>query len=144
MSLYSSVSFGAQALPAAGLAAVTNSQMSVRVEEDQMLLVLNFQGNILGGGAGALTMGFLVDGVAATTLPLMGFTFIGATQLPVNFSLPVALSKGEHKIALTANDVGTAGHTINGAAFDSRFSATRLTNDATLGHGVGSKVQLQQ
>lgn len=144
MSLYSFVTFGAAApIPAAGLDVVAGSQMSVRVEEDEMLLVLNFQGNLLGVTAAAVTLGFEVDGAAATALPLLAHTFLtGQLQLPVNISLPVTLTKGEHVIALTADDPGTAGITIDGGVADCRFSATRVSNAATLGQGVNSKVQL--
>jgi hypothetical protein len=141
MSLYSQLPLGNVTLPSGGTAVVTGAQMSVRVEEDEMLLHLNFQGNILGVTAAVLTMGFEVDGVAATALPLLGHTFLtGQLQLPVNFTLPVTLTKGEHVVALTANTT-TAAAATDGTAFDCRFSATRVSNAAALAHGVDSKVQ---
>jgi len=147
MSLYSDIQFGAAApLPAAGLANVVGSPMSVRVEEDEMLLELKFQGSVLGINAAALTMGFAYNSGAgwlpATTLPQLSHLFLtGQLELDAHFSFVLSLPKGEHKVALTANDVGTAGITIDGGVVDSRFSATRISNAATLAHGVDSKVQ---
>ena len=142
MSLYSQLPLGSVVVTAGALSVVPGAQMIVRVEEDEMLLHLNFQGNILGVATAVLLMGFSVDGAAATALPLLGHTFLaGALQLPVNFTLPLALTKGEHTIALTGG-TATAAASVDGAAFDCRFSATRVSNDATLGQGVNSKVQL--
>ena len=138
----SEITFGAAApLPAAGSALVAGSQMSVRVEEEEMYLKLTFQGSVLGGGPGIQTLGFLVDSVAAPTLPLLSFTFLATEAIPVNISHVVKLTKGEHKVGLLGNDPTSAGHTIDGAVVQSVFSATRYTDDATLAHGVDSKVQ---
>jgi len=142
MSLYSELPLGSIVLPAGGTATVTGAQMIIRVEEEEMLLDLNFQGNILGVATAVLTMGFLVDTVATPALPVLGHTFVaGALQLPVNFSHRLTLTKGEHTVALTA-DTTVAAASIDGAAFDCRFTATRDSNSATLGQGVNSKVQL--
>jgi hypothetical protein len=146
MSLYSEIQFGAAAaLPAGGTANVVGGVMSVRVEEDEMDLVLKFQGSVLGGAAGALTMGFAVDsgaGFAANpTLPLFSFTFLATEVYNAEFEVRLSLAKGEHKVALTANDAGSVGHTIDGAVVHSTFSATRVSSAATLAHGVDSKVQ---
>ena len=142
MSLFSAVRIPTLlTLPAGGTAVVTGAQMIVRVEEEEMLLTLNFQGNILGVTAAVLTMGFEIDGVAAPALPLLGHTFLtGQLQLPVNLSWQATLTKGEHTVALTANTT-TAAASVDGAAFMSRFSALRDSNSATLAHGVDSKVQ---
>jgi len=130
------------ALNAGALGIVAGSLMSIRVEEDQMDLVLNFQGNLLGANADSATMAFQVNGVTQPTLPLYGTTFLtGTLQKPANFSLHVTLAKGDHKVALLGNDVGSGSVTIDGAAFDCRFSATRVSNAAVLAHGVDSKVQ---
>lgn len=144
MSLVSFVDFGAaQAIPAAGLATVTNSPLSVRVEEEQMLVVLRFAGSIQSAGAGLLTVGFLVDSVVTPTLPAAGVTLGAATAMTyLNVELPVVLSKGDHKIALQMNDAGSVGHTIDGGDFLCRFSVERRSNDVLLGQGVNSKVQL--
>jgi len=140
MSLYSQLSLGSVVVTAGALSVVPGAQMIVRVEEDEMLLQLNFQGNILGVATAVLLMGFSVDGAAATPLPLLGHTFDGALQLAVNFTLPLALTKGEHTIALTGG-TSVAAASVDGAAFDCRFSATRVSNAAALAHGVDSKVQ---
>jgi hypothetical protein len=115
--------------------------MSVRVEEEEMYLTLRFQGAILGGGAGGFTMGFSVDGAASPTLQVASHLFVGTERLNLNVMHTIKLSKGEHVVALTANDVATAGHTIDGAVVHSVFSATRSSDDAVLAHGVDSKVQ---
>jgi hypothetical protein len=147
MSLYSEIKFGAAAaLPVgAALLNVVDGVMSVRVEEEEMLLTLEFQGSILGAGVTVLNMGFAVDsgtGFAATsTLPLWGAT-LAAAETPVRFTQRLTLAKGEHKIALQAADVSSTGHTISGGVVDSRFAACRDSNSATLGQGVNSKVQL--
>jgi hypothetical protein len=144
MSLISYVDFGAaQAIPAAGLATVTNSLLSVRVEEEQMLVVLRFSGSIQSAAAGILSVGFLVDSVAVPTLPAAAHS-LGAinTMSYLNVEHAVVLSKGDHKIALQMNDVGTTGATIDGGDFLARFSVERRSNAVTMGQGVNSKVQL--
>lgn len=145
MSLYSFVQLPATTLPTGGIALVPGAQMSVRVEEEQMLLVLNFQGQISGVTAETATLAFYVDSGAgwapATTLPQAAHTFLtGQLTDEVNVSLPLALAKGEHKVALWAN-ADSGGHAIDGGIVDCRFSATRVSNAAALAHGVDSKVQ---
>ncbi|MGE3483154.1 MAG: hypothetical protein AB7L09_00095 [Nitrospira sp.] len=142
MSLYSFVSLGNVTLPTGGIALVPGAQMIVRVEEEQMLLVLNFQGQVSGVTAEAATLHFYVDGAAATVLPQVVHTFLtGQLTTEVNMSLPLSLSKGEHTVSLWAN-ADSGGHAIEGTVTDCRFSATRASNAATLGQGVNSKVQL--
>lgn len=142
MSLYSAIQFGAAvAIPAAGLADVTGASINVRVEEEQMLLRVAFKGTVLAIAPGALTVGFSSDTVA---LPLLSggqqLTAAGPWHLCVEETL--LLSKGQHVIRLRMNDVATAGHTIDGGVYKCLFTAERMTNDATLGQGVNSKVQL--
>jgi len=140
MSLYSFVEFGAAAaIPAAGLADVVGGSMVVRVEEDQMDLVLRFRGTILGGGAGDLVVGFTVDGVALAKLA--GRQLLAAGEHALDVSQRVSLSKGQHLVRLQMDDVASAGHTIDGGPHECRFEAERLSSAATLAHGVDSKVQ---
>jgi len=143
MSLYSEIVIEtALALPTGGVAVVTGTQMSVRVEEDEMLLILDFQGQVSGVTAELLVMNFEVDGAAASVLPLLSHTFLtGQLADEAKFSLCVKLTKGEHKVALTAN-AASGGHAIEGTTVRCAFSATRVSSDATLGQGVNSKVQL--
>lgn len=142
MSLYSTLPLGNITLPTGGIALVPGAQMIVRVEEEQMLLTLNFQGQISGVTAEAATLAFYVDGAPATTLPQVVHTFLtGQLTAEVNTSLSVMLSKGEHTVALWAN-ADSGGHAIEGTVVDCRFTATRDSSDATLGQGVNSKVQL--
>jgi len=142
MSLYSEIVLGAVTLPTGGVAVVTGAQMNVRVEEEEMLLILDFQGQVTGVTAELLVMNFEVDGVAASALPLLSHTFLtGQLADEAKFSLCVKLTKGHHVVALTAN-AASGGHTIAGAVVRSAFSATRVSNAATLGQGVNSKVQL--
>lgn len=145
MSLYSFIQFGDVALPTGGAANVAGSQMSVRVEEEEMLLLLRFQGRITGVTAEEATLNFAVDSgagfAAASVLPLAAHTFLtGRLDQQFHVELCVKLAKGEHKVALLAN-ADSGGHQIDGATVNCRFSATRVSNDATLAHGVGSKVQ---
>jgi len=145
MSLYSSISFG-NVTPIGGAGAgetlVPGSLMSVRVEEDEMDLVLNFQGNFLGADADILSCRFQVNGAGAPALPLYGTTFLLADlQRAANFSLHVTLPKGEHKVGLLATTAAGDVVAVDGAAFACTFSATRVSSAATLAHGVGSKVQ---
>jgi hypothetical protein len=140
MSLYSSVSFVNIPLPN-GTNRVNFSQFIVRVEEDQMDLVLNFQGNLVGATTDTAALRFFVNGVAQPALNLWATTFLANDlQRHANFSHHVSLPKGEHTVAMEATVTG-AGVAIDGANFDCRFSATRVSSDATLAHGVGSKVQ---
>jgi len=143
MSLFNSVSFASLALPAGAAAVVTGSLMSVRLEEDEMDLVLKFQGNLLGATTDVATLAFQVDGVAATALPSWGTTFLLADlQRAASIELRVTgLAKGEHKVALLGADVNSGSVTIDGAAFVCTFSAERVSSAATLAHGVDSKVQ---
>jgi len=146
MSLYSFVQFGDVTLPTGGAANVTGSQMSVRVEEEQMLLLLRFQGRLTGVTAELVTLNFAVDSgagfVAASVLPLASHTYLtGQLAHEFHVELPVVLTKGEHKVALLAN-AASGNHQIDGLTVNSRFSATRVSSDATLGQGVNSKVQL--
>lgn len=141
MSLYSAFQFGAaHAIPDAGLADVTDASLNVRVEEEQMLVRVAFKGTILGGGAGDLTVGFTVDGVALPLLSAGQLLAAGEHHLHVEETL--ALTKGQHVIRLQMNDVATAGHTIDGGVYKCVFSVERVSNDALLGQGVNSKVQL--
>ena len=141
MSLYSFLQLGNITLPTGGIALVPGAQMSVRVEEEQMLCTLNFQGQLSGVTAEAATLAFYVDGAASTTLPQLVHTFLtGQLTTDVSISLPVMLTKGEHKVALWAN-AASGGHAIEGTVVDCRLSATRASNAAALAHGVDSKVQ---
>lgn len=144
MSLYSEYVFptgAAVALPTAGLADVTDASLSVRVEEEEMDLLLCFSGTILQGGAGLLDLQFTVDGTAVTALPVAGHTLLAAGQLALTACFRVSgLSKGEHVVRLQANDAGGAS-VISSDTHHCVFSAERLSSAATLAHGVGSKVQ---
>lgn len=143
MSLYSSVSFASLALPGGGAAVVTGSTMSIRIEEEEMDLILRFQGNLLGANGDVATLAFEVNGVAATALPSWGTTFLTADlQAHANIELRVTgLAQGEHKVALLGNDVGSGTVTLDGANFVCTFSAERVSSAASLAHGVDSKVQ---
>jgi hypothetical protein len=141
MSLYSSITFPATPLGIAAATLVPGSQFIVRVEEDQMDLVLNFQGVFTGATGCTLNARFLVDTVATPALPVYSTTFLtGNTTQSANFSLHVSLAKGEHTVAMEYT-AAVAAAAIDGAASDCRFSATRVSSAATLAHGVDSKVQ---
>jgi hypothetical protein len=141
MSLYSEFQFGAaNAVPTGGLANVANSTFSVRVEEDEMSVVLRFSGSLLNAGAATWTGRFAVDGTAQSTLPIAGGALLAGAALSVAFEQTVTLTKGEHKVSLQLN-TSIAATTIDGAVVRSTFSANRLSSAATLAHGVDSKVQ---
>lgn len=141
MSLYSFVQLGDVTLPTGGLALLPGAQINVRVEEEQMLLKLDFQGRLTGVNGEAATLHFYVDGNPATTLPQYEHTFLtGDLDDNLQISLPLMLTKGHHVVSLWAN-ADSGGHQVDGATVDCRFSATRVSNDAALGQGVNSKVQ---
>jgi hypothetical protein len=139
MSLYSFVEFGAAAaIPAAGLADVVGGAMSVRVEEEQMDLILSFKGTVLATGPGDVQVGFAVGGVALAKLGGAHALVLGEYHL--NVEQRITLTKGDHLVTLQMNDVATI-CTIDGGPHECRFGAERLSSAATLAHGVDSKVQ---
>ena len=141
MSLYSEFQFGAAApVPTGGLADVAGSSMSVRVEEDEMLLTLAFSGSLLNAAAAVWSGAFAVDGVAASALPVAAGALLAAAPLSVSFEQSVWLTKGDYKVTMQMNS--TAATTIDGGTVRSVFTALRDSNSATLGQGVNSKVQL--
>mgnify|MGYP003628088846 CR=1 FL=1 len=141
MSLYSEIQFGAaNAVPTGGLANVANSTFSVRVEEDEMSVVLRFSGSLLYAANAAWTGRFMVGILPQSTLPLAGGALLAGVGNTVAFEQTVTLAKGEHKVSLQLTS-STANTTIDGAVVHSTFSATRLSSAATLAHGVDSKVQ---
>lgn len=146
MSLYSEIVLDTEVSLAAGAQTVAGTQMNVRVEEEEMLLLLEFQGRLTGVTAELIEMGFTVNSGAGfaspTTLPLLAHTFLtGQLEEAVKFSLCVKLTKGHHVVGLTANPA-SVNHDIDGDVVHCVFSATRVSSDATLGQGVNSKVQL--
>jgi hypothetical protein len=131
----------AQALPVGAPVAVTGANLKFSVEEEQMLTDLQFCGNIVSTAGGLITITFLVDGVAVTTLPLMIETWAALAQKHVSLKFTaVNLSKGSHKLTLAAG--AAVDGTIKGDTTDCRLIANRASADATMGQGVNSKVQL--
>ena len=129
------------ALPAGGMADVAGLSMNVRVEEDEMLLFLEFEGTVKSGGAGVLELDISWNGNTTPT-PLAAQTLAASgTFSHWSVSHLVLLAKGQHVIRLRANDVGSQGHTIDGVAYHAHLRVKRESSDATLAHGVDSKVQ---
>jgi hypothetical protein len=118
------------------------AQMNVRIEEDEMLTVLQLTGAVVGATAGIVTAQFLVDGVAVNTLPMCcGNVGAAGATLALEPKQTVRLTKGQHAVAVQLANTGGDG-SLKGATYDCKFGVTRLSADATMGQGVNSKVQL--
>ena len=142
MSLYSEIVLDTEVSLASGAQTVVGTQMNVRVEEEEMLLLLEFSGRLTGVNAETIEMGFEVDGAAATALPLFSHAYLtGQLLFPVSFGVCVKLTKGQHVVGLTANP-NSGDQDLDGDIVHTVFSATRVSSAATLGQGVNSKVQL--
>ena len=108
--------------------------------------MLNFQGVVSHSAVdGAVHLQFEVDGAAVDAAMAAGQ--YGATSSTAdalnhaNFSRIVSLAKGHHVVLLQAKTPDGADLTVENAAWPGRLSATRLSGDAVLAHGVDSKVQ---
>lgn len=147
MAIYGAVSSAADFVSAsAAFVDVAGLALNFRVEEDEMQVLLNFQGVVSHSAVdGAVHLQFDVDGNpvdAAMADGQYAATSSTADALNhANFSRIVSLSKGHHVLKLQAKTPDGASLTLENATWPGRLSASRLSHDAVLAHGVDSKVQ---
>jgi len=130
------------ALPTPAMADVPGVILNFAVEEDEMLVELNVKSIVLSGAAASsIDLQFVVDGVVTTLLPLSNLSIAAAaTKGVLDISQVIRLVKGRHVVKLQA--AASAAASIKGTTYDARLIARRDSADATLAHGVDSKVQL--
>ena len=138
----------AQTLPVGAAAAVTGASLKFSVEEENMLVELQFVGCVSSTAGGDLTFKFQVDGAdivnpatGSAMLPWIQ-TWAAGEKIYVAYKVKQTFSKGAHTVKLFAG-AATDG-TILGTTTDCRLVADRFTADATMGQGVNSKVQFQE
>lgn len=129
----------AQALPVGAAAAVPGAALKFSVEEENMLVELQFTACVSSTAGGDLTFKFQVDGADVNALPWVA-TWAALEKKHVTFKTMATLSKGAHTVKLLAG--AAVDGSILGTTTDCRLGVLRLTADATLGQGVNSKVQL--
>lgn len=125
-------------------ATVAGLAMSFRVEEEEMVVSLEFQGVVSNdNAAGRVDLDFNVDGtrVSGATAGLMGYPSVSSVLAPVHMVRVVRLSKGDHTLALQWKAAAGV-NTLAATTFPAQLVVRRMSHPATLGQGVNSKVQL--
>ena len=123
-------------------------ELSFFIEEDEMLVDLEFRGLVTNGSAALSNATFVVttDGV---TTNLGGGTGEGLWQTPASagphmiyMRTTQRLARGQHTVAVWFEQA--ADITVDGDVIPAELVARRHSHPATLGHGVDSKAQLIQ
>lgn len=142
--MYGHLPLGSIALPSGGMADVTDASLRFLVEEEEMMTYVGFSGVIANANVAAQSADFnlVVDGTNATTLPIAHKALAASSKDSLSFGVVLRLTKGAHVVKLQANASVATDVTIDGAAFDCRLIAQRLTGDAVLAHGVDAKTQV--
>ena len=133
---------GALALPTGGIAAIDPQlRLGFSVDEDEMFVRIRFQAALSNGAADEVDFGLALDGalIGGGAIFRKGLDALTSHD-GVVFEWFGKVARGAHVLELQANQVGAASESTDTAVAPAMFSAERVTNEAVLGHGVGSKV----
>ena len=120
--------------------ATGNHVASFNVPEDEMDVLIEFSGTILGGAAAALVeLGFSLDGATAPQ-KLSAVDVAAGAHVPVSLRRSYRLSRGVHKVALFAL-AGAADLTLKGTLYPSRLTVRPFSSETMVAANQNVKSQ---